>query len=375
MPTFTLNFSRPGNQIVGQYYNFVRLGRAGYTRIMETLRDIAAPPLRRHRRDDGFEVISDGSAIPVLAFNMVDGSPFTVFHVSDQLRTSGWQVPAYTMPDDATDVAVLRIVVREGFSMDLADSLLDELRKAVAHLHDVPAEPAARRPRGSATPERHRAHAVADGSSAASPGRSAGGSRGCSWSARSCSRSGRSRPTRRPWTPPSVGVTFVVGSMFFTSAAPRQLRPDGPRAGEPPAACGRAACSSSAPCSSTSTRSDALHRQPRHRARRTGWSGRRTSSDRSPSWSPATSRGWSCAGGCWRVRRDDADWWVGGAQLRRVDLLHGVGHRVVHAHDHRRRAQHHHRQHRHLPRRGLLPRRRLPAAPPRATTPLRWPRS
>ena len=138
MPTFTLNFSRPGNQIVGQYYNFVRLGRAGYTRIMETLRDIAVHLSAGIAEIDDFEVISDGTAIPVLAFKMVDGSPFTVFHVSDQLRTSGWQVPAYTMPDDATDVAVLRIVVREGFSMDLADSLLDELRKAVAHLHAFP---------------------------------------------------------------------------------------------------------------------------------------------------------------------------------------------------------------------------------------------
>jgi glutamate decarboxylase len=138
MPTFTLNFSRPGNQIVGQYYNFVRLGRAGYTRIMETLRDIALHISAGIADIDDFEVISDGSAIPVLAFNVVDGSPFTVFHVSDQLRTSGWQVPAYTMPDDATEVAVLRIVVREGFSIDLADALLDELRKAVAHLHEFP---------------------------------------------------------------------------------------------------------------------------------------------------------------------------------------------------------------------------------------------
>jgi glutamate decarboxylase len=138
MPTFTLNFSRPGNQIVGQYYNFVRLGRAGYTRIMETLRNIALHLSAGIAKIEGFEVISDGSAIPVIAFNLPDSSPFTVFHVSDQLRTSGWQVQAYTMPDDATDVAVLRIVVREGFSMDLADALLDELRKAVAHLHAFP---------------------------------------------------------------------------------------------------------------------------------------------------------------------------------------------------------------------------------------------
>ena len=68
MPTFTLNFSRPGNQIVGQYYNFVRLGREGYTRIMETLRDIAMHLSTNIAEIEPFEVISDGSAIPVLAF-------------------------------------------------------------------------------------------------------------------------------------------------------------------------------------------------------------------------------------------------------------------------------------------------------------------
>ena len=63
---------------------------------------------------------------------------FTVFHVSDQLRSAGCQVPAYTMPDDATDVAVLRIVVREGFSLDLAESLLAKLQEAVDHLREYP---------------------------------------------------------------------------------------------------------------------------------------------------------------------------------------------------------------------------------------------
>src|SRR3954452_9031680 len=138
MPTFTLNFSRPGNQLVGQYYNFVRLGREGYTRIMETLRDIAVHLSTAIAKMDAFTVISDGTAIPVIAFTVTDPSRYTVFHVSEQLRTSGWQVPAYTMPPDATDVAVLRIVVREGFSLDLADSLLAELREAVDHLHDFP---------------------------------------------------------------------------------------------------------------------------------------------------------------------------------------------------------------------------------------------
>ncbi len=138
MPTFTLNFSRPGNQIVGQYYNFVRLGREGYRRVMVRLRDTATYLASQIAELGPFEIVSDGSAIPVLAFRMVDDSPFSVFHVSEKLREGGWQVPAYTMPADATDVAVLRIVVREGFDMDLADGLLEDLDTAVAHLRQYP---------------------------------------------------------------------------------------------------------------------------------------------------------------------------------------------------------------------------------------------
>jgi glutamate decarboxylase len=138
MPTFTLNFSRPGNQIVSQYYNFVRLGFDGYRRIMEYLRDVAVHLSSQIAAMGPFEIVSDGTAIPVLAFKVKDPSRFTVFHVSDQLRMGGWQVPAYTMPDNATNVAVLRIVVREGLGMDLADSLLEALAKAVAHLEQYP---------------------------------------------------------------------------------------------------------------------------------------------------------------------------------------------------------------------------------------------
>ena len=134
MPTFTLNFSRPGNQIVGQYYNFLRLGRSGYRRVMETLRDLAQYGSSAVAKMGPFELLSDGSAIPVFSFALQEGTPFTVFDVSERLRARGWQVPAYTMPEDATDVAVLRVVVREGFSLDLADSLIEALQEAVDHL-------------------------------------------------------------------------------------------------------------------------------------------------------------------------------------------------------------------------------------------------
>jgi glutamate decarboxylase len=134
MPTFTLNFSRPGNQVVGQYYNFVRLGREGYTEIMERLREVAMYVAEELGRLSPFEVVSDGSSIPVVTVRLPESTPYTVFHVSDDLRRGGWQVPAYTMPENATDVAVLRIVVREGFGMDLANGLLDDFREAVERL-------------------------------------------------------------------------------------------------------------------------------------------------------------------------------------------------------------------------------------------------
>jgi len=138
MPTFTLNFSRPGNQIVGQYYNFLRLGHDGYRRIMESLRDTARRLSSQIAALGPFELLSDGSAIPVFAFRVREGQPFTVYDVSDRLRERGWQVPAYPMPAGAEDVHVLRIVVREGMSLDLAALLLKDLEQAVAHLRANP---------------------------------------------------------------------------------------------------------------------------------------------------------------------------------------------------------------------------------------------
>jgi glutamate decarboxylase len=140
MPTFTLNFSRPGNQVVGQYYNFLRLGRDGYTQVMRCLsetaqwlaRELAA--LTDTDKNPVFDVISDGSAIPVLAFRLVGDPGYTVFDVSALLRSYGGQVPAYTMPADATDVAVLRVVVREGLSANLARALRDDLLECLGKL-------------------------------------------------------------------------------------------------------------------------------------------------------------------------------------------------------------------------------------------------
>jgi glutamate decarboxylase len=138
MPTFTLNFSRPGNQVIGQYYNFLRLGRDGYTRIQRASQQVAMYISGKVSAMGPFELLSDGSDLPVFAFALKDDSRYTVFDLSDKLREGGWQVPAYTMPPDAEDIAVLRVVVREGFSRDLADMFVQDLQRAVDHFEDEP---------------------------------------------------------------------------------------------------------------------------------------------------------------------------------------------------------------------------------------------
>ncbi|OBI50056.1 glutamate decarboxylase [Mycobacterium kyorinense] len=137
MPTFTLNFSRPGNQVVGQYYNFLRLGREGYTQVMQSLSQTARWLGQQLKAGEHFDLISDGSAIPVVAARLRGDRGYTEFDVSHELRTFGWQVPAYTMPDNATDVSVLRIVVREGLSADLARALHDDTATALKNLDKV----------------------------------------------------------------------------------------------------------------------------------------------------------------------------------------------------------------------------------------------
>jgi glutamate decarboxylase len=129
MPTFALNFSRPGAQVVAQYYNFVRLGRKGYAQVQQASRDVAMHVARRLGELEPLEVITDGSDLPVVAVRIREGADcgFTVHDISERARLHGWLVPAYPMPPGAEDIEVLRVVVRNGFSMELADMLCDDL--------------------------------------------------------------------------------------------------------------------------------------------------------------------------------------------------------------------------------------------------------
>jgi glutamate decarboxylase len=143
MPTFALNFSRPGAQVAAQYYNFLRLGFEGYRGVQQACQDVAMYLAREIAAIGPFELFTDGSDLPVFAFRLREPAAvnYTVFDLSERLRQRGWLVPAYTFPQDLQDTAVLRIVVRNGFSMDLARLLLDDLRVQVRILSSQPHPP------------------------------------------------------------------------------------------------------------------------------------------------------------------------------------------------------------------------------------------
>ncbi len=135
MPTFALNFSRPGAQVVLQYFQFLRLGREGFRLVQQTCQDVAGHIADTLRQMPEFVVISDGRDLPVVTFAVgASTTKYDVYDISRKLRERGWLVPAYTMPPKREDLAVLRVVVRNGFSHDMAELFLRDLRTAVTWL-------------------------------------------------------------------------------------------------------------------------------------------------------------------------------------------------------------------------------------------------
>ena len=134
MPTFALNFSRPGAQVVAQYYEFIRLGREGFTAVQQASRDAAMHVSAEIAKLPQFKLITDGSELPVFAFTTADDvTRFDVFDVSRRLRERGWLVPAYSFPKNREDLAALRVVVRDG-NIDLMDMLVDDITRLVPEL-------------------------------------------------------------------------------------------------------------------------------------------------------------------------------------------------------------------------------------------------
>ena len=138
MPTFALNFSRPGAQVAAQYYTFFRLGREGYRSVQQACRDVATFLSAEIEAMPQFRLISRGDELPVFAFTTTpDVTGWDVYALSRMMRERGWQVPAYSFPADRTDLSVLRVVCRNGFGRDLVDIFLSDLRAAVGELESA----------------------------------------------------------------------------------------------------------------------------------------------------------------------------------------------------------------------------------------------
>lgn len=143
MPTFALNFSRPGGQIVCQYYNFLRLGREGYRKLQTSCYETAQYLSKQIAEMGPFELIYGGEmdeGIPGLCWRLKDDAdvPYTLYDVADRLRARGWQVPAYSMPANRQDMVVQRILVRHGVSRDLASLLVEDMKNVLAHFDSHP---------------------------------------------------------------------------------------------------------------------------------------------------------------------------------------------------------------------------------------------
>jgi glutamate decarboxylase len=143
MRDISLNFSRPGGQVVTQYYNFLRLGREGYGKIHSACYKTAQYISSQLEKIGLFDIIYDGredEGIPALCWKIKEGTDpgFTLYDLADRLRARGWQVPAYSLPADCQDVVIQRILVRHGVSFDLGDMLIDDLKKAVEFFEQHP---------------------------------------------------------------------------------------------------------------------------------------------------------------------------------------------------------------------------------------------
>jgi len=139
MPTFALNFSRPGAQILLQYWAFLRYGYNGYKAVQGETMKVAQHLAKEIEKIGVFTLWNDASDIPVFAW-MLNPDPdrsWTLYDLSDRLRMEGWQVPAYPMPEGLTNITVQRVVVRNGLSMDLAGRLIDDIRAQVIHLDTI----------------------------------------------------------------------------------------------------------------------------------------------------------------------------------------------------------------------------------------------
>ncbi len=136
IPSISINFSRPGNQVLAQYYQFMRLGKEGYKKVQQNCLNVCLYLKEQLKKMGIFEFFSNDMPNPLFIWKLKDdpNRKWTLYDLSDALHVEGWQVPAYTMPKAMGDVIIMRVVVRQGTGFDLADLLMEDIKRCVNQL-------------------------------------------------------------------------------------------------------------------------------------------------------------------------------------------------------------------------------------------------
>ncbi|MBA0052361.1 glutamate decarboxylase [Streptomyces sp. AJS327] len=137
LPTFALNFSRPGGQVAAQYYNLLRYGHEGYRRVLHAGAEAARGLAEQASRIGPLRILYDGQgALPAVVWTLdhPESAGFTLYELSERLHQRGWQVPAYPLPPDRQDTVIQRVLVRHGIGYDKLALLGRDVETAVREL-------------------------------------------------------------------------------------------------------------------------------------------------------------------------------------------------------------------------------------------------
>ncbi|WP_445667006.1 glutamate decarboxylase [Kurthia sp. FSL E2-0154] len=137
MPTMAINFSRSASQVVGQFYNFYRLGYEGYREIHKHSQKAAINISKAIEETGLFKLYNDGENLPIVCYTLKEDADvsWNLYELADRLQMKGWQVPAYPLPADLDDIVIQRFVCRADLGQNLADSLIEDFLQCIEDLN------------------------------------------------------------------------------------------------------------------------------------------------------------------------------------------------------------------------------------------------
>ncbi|MGL5615439.1 MAG: glutamate decarboxylase [Sarcina sp.] len=136
LPTMAINFSRSASQIIGQYYNFLRLGFNGYKEIHQRTKDVAMYISKEIEKTGLFEIFNDGSNLPIVCYRLKEDADvrWDLYDLSERLLMKGWQVPAYPLPDNLKEITIQRIVCRADLGYNMGEMFAKDFKTAIEDL-------------------------------------------------------------------------------------------------------------------------------------------------------------------------------------------------------------------------------------------------